>query len=281
MDSLKDFFKSLGERISNPLIFSFVIAWLAINWEVPVALLFYKTEELKIDNHTSYIELIKSLRNWWDFLLWPLFIALGYTFIFPFVKSTIVLFNEWLLKEQTNRALNLTKDASVPISILRRERAANNELTKQLREEISKQEQYELEAKSAKEELEKLQKAHNNTSNAFSQWRSYDDIEIISGSWVRTTYDETNKPVNQEIFIVKQIVYQIINQTHKPHIFTIEDYFYSHARSELYFRMVPTPGLAEQHPHEEILTVENKFAAMHGYIDRLSRVNYKKTINNT
>jgi hypothetical protein len=36
-DKVADFFKDVKERFSSPLFSSFIIAWLIINWKVPVA----------------------------------------------------------------------------------------------------------------------------------------------------------------------------------------------------------------------------------------------------
>jgi hypothetical protein len=56
MDKLSDFFKDLKERVSAPLFSSFALAWLIFNWKIPIALFFYKNQNLSADGYNSYID---------------------------------------------------------------------------------------------------------------------------------------------------------------------------------------------------------------------------------
>lgn len=91
MNSLKEFFLSFFEsakdRLKNPIIGAFVIAWIAVNWRF-LAILFFsgKTIEQKIE----FIE-----ANYFDinFNLWiPLAFAVFYVLILPYVMALF----DWL-----------------------------------------------------------------------------------------------------------------------------------------------------------------------------------------
>jgi hypothetical protein len=112
MDKLIDFFKDVKVRISSPLISSFIIAWSVINWRVPISLIFYRQPELKIDGYDSYFELISGIPLA-KYFLWPFFIALFYTFIFPFVRNCIHAFNSWVNKWGLKWEYSISKEASI------------------------------------------------------------------------------------------------------------------------------------------------------------------------
>ncbi|MFD2916376.1 hypothetical protein [Psychroserpens luteus] len=91
MNSLKEFFLSFFEsakdRLKNPVIGAFVIAWLAVNWRFLAILLFSsKTIEQKIEFvETNYFDI--------DFNLWiPLTFSVFYVLILPYIMALF----DWL-----------------------------------------------------------------------------------------------------------------------------------------------------------------------------------------
>lgn len=109
MDTLKDFFSELKDRISNPFVFSFITAWVFWNYPIAIGLIFYKQAELCADGYNSYLDLIKRSPTYWTLLIWPLFIAFVYTFAFPFFKSQILIFNSWLMAKTNTSIYTKTK----------------------------------------------------------------------------------------------------------------------------------------------------------------------------
>lgn len=82
METLKDIFKDIKDRVSSPFFSSFVISWLIFNYPVVIALVFYKQQELKVDGYKSYLDLIHKS---WDsnHMIWhPLLAAMLYTLLF-------------------------------------------------------------------------------------------------------------------------------------------------------------------------------------------------------
>src|SRR5688500_18619166 len=93
MDKLSDFFKDLKERVSAPLFSSFALAWLIFNWKIPIALFFYKNQNLSADGYNSYIDLISKNIIPANTLWKPLLAALFYTFGYPVIRTYILAFN--------------------------------------------------------------------------------------------------------------------------------------------------------------------------------------------
>jgi len=117
MEKLSDFFSELKDRISNPLILSYLIGWCIWNYEIVVGLIFYKSKELKVDGYDSFLDLIKCNSNTWHFFWLPLFSALVYTFLFPFLKNLILAFGAWIDKWGGNWNLNISKAQKVSSEI--------------------------------------------------------------------------------------------------------------------------------------------------------------------
>ena len=113
MEKLSDFFSELKERISNPFILSYLIGWCIWNYEIPVGLIFYKSGELKVDGYKSYFDLIQKHSSTWHFFWLPLFSAIVYTFLFPFIKNLISAFGAWINTWGSNWNLNISKTLKV------------------------------------------------------------------------------------------------------------------------------------------------------------------------
>lgn len=115
MDTVQDFLKDLKERLSNPLISSFVIAWLLANWPITVGLLFYKIEDLERDGYKSYYLLIKGNYSFLHMVVLPSVVALLYTFLFPHVKAYIKLSHARITAQNDSDIQDATKDGIMPV----------------------------------------------------------------------------------------------------------------------------------------------------------------------
>lgn len=72
------------ERIKNPFIGSFILAWITVNFSVPYLLI---TSEYDV---LATIEIIHAQATWEKYLFWPLGIAAFYTFIMPHFSNLVV-----------------------------------------------------------------------------------------------------------------------------------------------------------------------------------------------
>lgn len=115
MDKISDFLKELRERVSSPFFFSFLLSWLLINWRIPIALIFYKSEDLTKDGFKSYMDLITKQYGNGNMFWWPLFSALVYTFLYPLFKNAVILVNAWYQRWGTNFSLQISKKGKMPV----------------------------------------------------------------------------------------------------------------------------------------------------------------------
>jgi hypothetical protein len=132
MDKVSDFFKELKERVSNPLILSFIISWLIWNWKIPIALLFYKPIDLRADHYDSFIDLIKKNNvNGYHFWCAVLF-AICYTLLYPIVKQGVLIVGTFFDKHGTSYSLKYVKSAVVPFIDIIKERDEKQKLYDQV-----------------------------------------------------------------------------------------------------------------------------------------------------
>ncbi|PPK92810.1 hypothetical protein LY01_02898 [Nonlabens xylanidelens] len=81
--------QSANERIKNPFIFSFVVAWFAMNWEA-IAIVFYSNESID-----QRIVLANNHSDIYSTIIYPLLIALFYVIVLPYLMWS----TEWLIKK--------------------------------------------------------------------------------------------------------------------------------------------------------------------------------------
>lgn len=102
---IKSFFESSRERIKNPLIGTFAISWILINWKPIFILLF---SNLTIEKRIQEIELNHTSLKY--NLVLPLIIALLYVIILPYLM--------WLIDELIKKSIKGRKDNIITQLIL-------------------------------------------------------------------------------------------------------------------------------------------------------------------
>ncbi len=110
-EKVKDVYENIKDRLSNPLIFSFVFSWLIYNWEITIALLWYDKTQFQAEGCKSIFEFIQDKINTkcWSTAL-PLVFAFLYTFGFPYLKQGIRIFNQIALKWGDKNEVKYVKD---------------------------------------------------------------------------------------------------------------------------------------------------------------------------
>jgi hypothetical protein len=113
MDRHSSFYENISERLRSPLVFSFLISWLIVNWRIPVYLLWYNPSFLKENGKLLYIEYVSSQLNTLHALVWPLSLAILYTFGFPYVKNIISKYNTIAVKKGSQEKLAILGDSVI------------------------------------------------------------------------------------------------------------------------------------------------------------------------
>lgn len=99
---INNFYHASNERLKNPLIFSFLISWVAFNWR-PIFTLFLSDK--KIEENISYIS--TNFNEIQFTLYYPLFVSLGYVILLPYFTWFIEKIVQFA---KTGRKENLVND---------------------------------------------------------------------------------------------------------------------------------------------------------------------------
>lgn len=176
MDKIADFFKEIKSRLSSPLIFSFILSWMIINWRVTISLIFYKISELSKDSYNSYLDLIAKNSSTWAYLIFPLIIAVLYTFGFPFIRSGIQLFQTWLNIDTDKKIQKMSNSVTIPMERYLKDRRKYIELSEQLKDIMDKESEY------VTQNLE-LQTEKNNLQKSLAEYSDLSSIHFLDGYW--------------------------------------------------------------------------------------------------
>lgn len=207
MEKITDFFKELKERINNPLISSFIISWIFINWKITIGLIFYKNTDFINDGYFSYFDLITRNSELWRALWLPLIIATGYTFIFPFLRNVILAFQSWIKSWGSVWNLRFAKDGKISTSKYIGLRKIYEERTVFLEEVIEKESKLVEENAELKTNNLKLLDEKNNLHEVLSKWQNANNPSILNGNWEFShNVFLTDEEVPERIFIHNGVI---------------------------------------------------------------------------
>jgi hypothetical protein len=103
---IKEITDELKSRVNNPLIGSFLIAWLLINWKVFILLFFYKQSELVLNEYKSFLDVITKNITLLNGFIWPAVASVSYIIIFPIIKHCVVWYLTTISVRSDNIVLN-------------------------------------------------------------------------------------------------------------------------------------------------------------------------------
>lgn len=231
MDKISEFFKELKDRFSNPLFFSFILGWLAINWKIVIGLIFYSLPQLQTDGYSSYQNLIIKESNFYNSFLVPFIIALAYTFLFPIFRNWINIFNAWNQKWGTQKVLNISKDGKISVSKYIQLREVYQKRQQTIEDVLEKESAYVEQNEELKNELNKSQAKCKTSEDEIQNIKYINDISIfMEGDWlfrIGTANDLTR------VIIKKGDVYLNRDFTLGPHLYAIKHLAYNTHNYEL------------------------------------------------
>lgn len=114
MSEFKDFLDQIKIRLTNPLIFSFLISWVIIHWQIFVGAIYLTTNDLAELGHINFLDFVAANVNWCNGFWFPLLSALIYTAISPLIRIGIQLFNTWMNKIGNDQIRKVATDSFIP-----------------------------------------------------------------------------------------------------------------------------------------------------------------------
>ena len=205
-DFLKDIWDSSKERLKNPIISTFAIAWIVINWKP----LFYLINSGKINIHERLNDLTYCFNNPWNLYVYPILAVVFYNTLLPFISNLFEYLTNKILQTRKIRAITNRENETIAKQGLVREEAelklieANAKEVKDLK---NQNESYVKEIKELKSSLNKKQKEVDNLDNLTiknnSLEKKLNTLEIEN----KQLYGIRNEFLNSKITLDKNVKY--------------------------------------------------------------------------
>jgi hypothetical protein len=117
MTDFKDFLNQVKIRLTNPLIFSFLVSWTIINWRVILGSFYLNENSLDKLGYSNYLDFISGTIDWANGVCYPVLSAIIYTIVSPILRLSIQLFNTWINKIGNNQIRKVAKESFIQYEI--------------------------------------------------------------------------------------------------------------------------------------------------------------------
>lgn len=239
MEKIIEIFNSIKERISNPLIFSFISSWLILNWPITICLIWYDTKQIQNEGYSSIFEFIKDKINTTDSLFNPFYFAISYTFLMPVIKIFIKAFYSWTSKLSENWNLKILDGGKISINTYLNLRADHEKRSKILEEVIAKESTYLEDYNKANTELFGIKNHLNEVTERLNVNETYfkqlQDYRILDGTWEVTFDSPTGGQSKETAFIDSGKYYTVTTFGNKVQKFEIRDFYYDNRSGKVFF----------------------------------------------
>jgi hypothetical protein len=196
MEKLTNIRDNINERLSSPLIFSFVISWIFINWRVTTALLWYDPPKQSL-GHLSLIEYMESQITTLSGVILPFVFAIAYTILSPVVKNGITAFYTWAAAWGDSWNLRISKGSKVSMDRYLSLRDNLSKKTKQLEEIIDRENLTKNDLDLTTSTLLSERQEFKNLQREYSEVkRIVDNLyqpNFIQGQWIKTSVKESGE----------------------------------------------------------------------------------------
>ncbi len=241
MDRLKEILNNIKDRLTNPLIFSFICSWVVINWKIIVALFWYDTDQVEKAGFKTIFDFVSYSINKQNSFIYPLLIALGYTILMPIVKNLIRALYSWASKWGESWNLKILKGGMISIDKYFKFRDDYDKRTKILEEIISKENELTHKYNSLNTTLLETKASENNLrqqlSEKVNEMARVTDARILNGHWTNTFSDTIVSSLGgtEEIIIENGNYYVIDKIGDKKHVFFINNFHFNVTNKTIFF----------------------------------------------
>lgn len=268
MEPLSEFWRNVKERVSNPLIFSFILAWLIYNWEITLGLFWLDSNEIRLTGNANLVDYIKAKANKPGGICWPITIAVLYCIFVPLFKEALRSFNAVVFKYGSKLYFYISEDSKIDFNLFV-EQARQIEKHKKDIDTLLKDVVETAKSHSdTKTKLESTVSAHDalaiKLGDEEAKVKSFRDLSILQGTW--QINPDINPKSRNEVTISNDIWMPVAHGHVVP--YSIEIFFYDSTDQLMTFHRVmhnkETDEVTARHVY--VLTVHDK-RHMSGTVD--------------
>ncbi len=238
MEKINDILNNIKDRLSNPLIFSFVCSWLVINWQITVALIWYDPKQIANEKCISIFDFINDKLNIIDYLVWPLVMALLYTFAMPIIKNGIKAFYSWTSKWGENWNLKILNEGKISIDKYLKLRSDYKNAMQKLEEVISEESEYIDRYNKLNSDFLNSKNKLNETAKKLSDKETFiqesRDVRILDGTW-EVKQNIQGEKITQNVQIIGGGYNIVSDFGNKDYKFDIRNFYYDNIKKDVFF----------------------------------------------
>ena len=240
MDKLSEIFESIKERLSNPLVFSFLCSWLILNWKITLGVFWLDISQINNFGYRTIFDFVSHELNWEDGFWLPLVFALLYTICMPVIRALIEVLYVWIEKWSENWKLSISKNGKVGIEKYLGLKVNYDERTKIL-EDVIKKESIAMDSfNNLQTKYLKLESDYNDSlasKNTLSELFLIErDVKILDGNWINKWKSSTDlKLTNSESVLIQNGNYYIIDGLSQTHVFLITHFHFDRNAGTVFF----------------------------------------------
>jgi hypothetical protein len=255
MEKFKNILDNIKDRLTNPLIFSFVCSWLVVNWQITISLLWYDPSQLTKAGYASIFDFIGSRINSWDAFGKPMIFAISYTLFMPIVKNLIRALQAWASKWGDKWNLAILAEGKISIDRYLKLKADHAQRSKILEDAIEQESAF-------RESYNKVQTALLSTQNDFNETRTnlsnlqqyiqqLYDMSILNGTWVNNYEFSDGRTGTENVHIEHNKYYVISQYGERAYKFDIRHFHYDSRTKTVFFVKELTQQAQKDRPEAE------------------------------
>ena len=238
MEFSSELAKSLRERISNPLIFSFLWSWTIINWKIPVALFWFNAEALNKEGYPTLIRFISAQINTNNCLTFPFICAIAYTLGMPPVKTLIRSFNTWIERWSNKWNLKIAQTGSISVNKFIQLKEANQKITNTLLETIASEKSIADSLNIANANLAQMTKNLEELTDKLlkreRQISQSQNLAMLNGTWKSHYEFQDGTKGDENIYINNGQYYVFSSLGEKEQKFDIKNFYFNEQTGEIF-----------------------------------------------
>lgn len=193
---LQSLFKSTEERIKNPFIGAFITSWVIFNWKSILYIIF---ADNKIEDRIEFI--MKHYSNVWNCLWLPLFSAVFYIVVLPYVSFIFEFFVKFSHKWRNKVSLDARAEAlELQVGIARNEITLEEKKT-EFRERNSHNQMVENLQNQVKILTERLDESSKNYQEVTNMLNDQNDNLSKNMQTINETYSQRINEITEELKI--------------------------------------------------------------------------------
>ena len=233
--------KSLRERLTNPFLSSFIIAWILANWKITIALLWFNSRQYELAGHKNIFSFIEKELNPCSSFIKPLIAAILYTLLIPILRMLISAFTVYINSRSSEWNMIILKDKSIPFEKYLKLKDDNSIQRRKLIALVEDEENKDKELKSKEGELEKvnseisrLKLELEKTNSNLNEMTNYN---IIAGHWKysRPLKVGNSKQINDILKIENGKIFIKMPNNSYQNIYNIRNFYYDKTKQIISF----------------------------------------------